>query len=112
MAVKDKLGGMVPVIFRLMAITDEEGGAHDEVYTDGPRVFAQVQQVNSLRNIAGDQLQMSVVYKFTRIRQYAAFTPDKTMLIQYQGRDLVIDSIILDQSKTPFYYSITATDNG
>jgi oxalate decarboxylase/phosphoglucose isomerase-like protein (cupin superfamily) len=112
MAVKDKIGGMVPITFRLMTVTEEEGGAHDESYTDGPRVFAQVKMINALRNITGNQLQMSTVYKFTKIRQYEGFTPDKTMLIRYQGQDLAVDSIVLDQSQVPLYYTITATNNG
>lgn len=113
MALKNpKVGGRVPVIFRTMLITEEEGAAHDETYIDGPRVFATVEMRNSLRNITNEQLQMSVSYKFTGIRQYEGFEPTKTMLINYKGRNLTIDSIVLDETKTPYYYTITASDNG
>lgn len=112
MAIKSKIGGRVPVLFKSMAVTTEEGGAHDEVYVDGPRVFANVVMKNSLRNITDGQLQMTTVYTFSGIRKYEGLNLDKTMLVNYKGLNLAIDSLILDETKVPYYYTITALTNG
>lgn len=112
MAVKNKLGGQVPIIFKALTVTTEEGAAHDELYTDYVRLFANVIMKNSLRNISDDQLQMTTVYVFSSIRAYNGFNPDKSMLIRYKGVDLAIDTIVLDETKLPHYYTITALTNG
>lgn len=105
------IGKRVPIAFMAMTATSAEGGATVESFAPTYSTWAKVDVRSSNRNIAGEQVQMNTVYRFSEIRQTVEFTPTKSMLISYQGLQLVIESIVLDQSKAPYYYSINAVMN-
>lgn len=106
------IGKRVPISFKEMTRIDQEGGATDESYTVVYNTWAKVSTRSSNRGFSANQVQMTDIYSFSEIRESAAFTPSKTMLISYKGEDLVIESIILDESKAPYYYTINAVKNG
>lgn len=104
------VGQRKPIVIRKATITDEEGGAHDESYTDEVRVFAKVTQRSSNIGFATGQRQMAIVYEFDEVR-VGEFVPDITMTVVFEGVELVIDSVV-NKGTNPPYYRITATQNG
>lgn len=106
------VGKRVPIVFKEIQMTDAPGGATDETYVPVLSDWAVVKMRNRMRNNTDLQTQMTTEYVFSEIRERADFTPTKTMLIAYGSQDLTIDTIKLITDTIPYYYTITALNNG
>ena len=106
------IGERSPIAFKKLTITDVPGGAATESYAVAQQSWGKLKMVRSQLNSDGGAVAMADLYRFSEIRVREDFEPDKTMLLTYQGKDLIINSIIKDESNVPAYYTITASQNG
>ena len=102
------IGTRKPIQFQIPVISDEVGGAQSETFINGVRTWAVCSQTSSNSTFGSGQRTMVIVYKFSEVR-VPAVSPVNTWRILFEGKTLVIDTIIKVGSN-PDYYTITATD--
>lgn len=105
------IGERKPISFKAFTQTEDSGGSKNESYTVVAEDFAKVRQRRGARTLMDKATGLETEYMFSEIRQREDFTPLKTMLIGYNGRDLVITDIILVDKDVPHYYTIIAEES-
>jgi hypothetical protein len=105
------IGERRPITFKKLVEIPETGASLDEIYTVVGESFANVRQRRGNRTLLDNATGQEVDYIFSEIRQRDDFIPTKDMLINYNGRDLIITDIVLIDKDVPYYYTITAQDS-
>ncbi len=103
---------------KIKAPTDTEvaGGGAISVYDIVLDDWANVESLSSRRVMQDSQININEGLSFI-IRYRTSFTPDKTMLIEFEGRDYTIDGVQETRGKKKSdqrkrYWSITALGDG
>lgn len=105
------VGKRVKITFLEGAFAKLPSSSHSENYTEVLTDWAVARMRNSTRTDIMSQTQFKTIYVFSEIRQRTGFTPNKKQLIQYNGLNLTIDTIVLHTDTLPYYYTITASEN-
>jgi SPP1 family predicted phage head-tail adaptor len=82
------------------------GGGSSTTYTPVLTDWVEVKQWNSTRDQVEQQTTLKTVYRF-KVRVRAGFVPDKSMLVEYEGKDYTINGIE-DINERGRYWLITA----
>lgn len=106
------IGKRVPITLCTLSVTTDEGGSSQEVYTPVYDTWAIADMRKSQLNSDGGGTELADVYRFREVRFNDTFKPDKTMQVLYNGDQLTIVSILLDDTALPPYYTLTASQNG
>lgn len=106
------IGKRVPISIMTFSHTDGTGGSTQEVYTSAKDTWAEVKMRKSMLNSDGGGTELFDVYIFQGVRFDDDFIPNKTMQILYNGVQLTINSILLNDADIPPYYTLTASKNG
>lgn len=95
------------VTFKTPVSTPVGGGGTSTTYNVVLTDWVQAKQWNSSRDQVEQQTTLKTVYRF-KLRYRAAFTPDKSMLVEYEGKDYTINGIDTVNERDR-YWLITAT---
>lgn len=79
-------------------------------YEDILSDWTKVQPLTSSRELTDNQIDLSNGFRFN-LRYRSSYTPDKTHIVTYEGKDYTINSII-EVKERKRYWQITAISNG
>lgn len=89
---------------------EEAGGGAKSTYEVVLEDWSKVEPLRSSRVLQDNQINLNEGFTFN-LRYRSAFTPDKTMLIEFESRDYTINSI-QEVKERKRYWVITATGDG
>lgn len=105
------IGQRIPITFKTLTMADLSGGSSSEAYTAALDTFAVFKMLKGDRETVAGATSKTDTYRFSEVRVDPDFVPDETMLLEYEGMDLVITRVIVEKDSVPFYYTILAVKN-
>lgn len=98
------------IIFKSPVNTPVPGAGTETTYVKAFEDWTKIKPLRSTRFLQDNQIELQDGFRFD-IRYRLTPQPNKSMLIEYEGKDYTINSII-EKNERQRYWEITAVTNG
>lgn len=98
------------VTFKEPVNTPVPGAGHETTYITSFTDWTKIEPLTSSRNLQDSQIELQDGFRFN-IRYRIAPQPNKSMLVEYDGKDYTINSIV-EVNNRKRYWQIVAVTNG